>query len=275
MKRYLTAAMGTSLTAFAISVFYTPNRIVNGGVSGIATILFYALNIPTGLSFFVINILLLVLALRVLSRSFVINTIACSVFLSMMVQVFSCVPPITHDIFLATVFGSVLYGIGIGMTLANGASTGGTDIVGRLFQHFLPNIRIGTYLLIVDSTIISISLIVFKQRDLAMYGIVALCVSSFAINRLIQKLNISKLAFVITSRGFEISKKLISTSPRGITIINATGAYTMTDKNVLMCAMKESEAEEFQEKITNIDKEAFVIFSESQQILGNGFRIYK
>ena len=80
MKRYLTAAMGTSLTAFAISVFYTPNRIVNGGVSGIATILFYALNIPTGLSFFVINILLLVLALRVLSRSFVINTIACSVF---------------------------------------------------------------------------------------------------------------------------------------------------------------------------------------------------
>ena len=88
-------------------------------------------------------------------------------------------------------------------------------------------------------------------------------------------MNISKLAFVVTNRGHEISKKLVSTSPRGVTIINATGAYTMTDKKVLMCAMKESEAEEFQRKITDIDRNAFVIFSESQQILGNGFRIYK
>lgn len=275
MKKYIPVVIGTALTAFAISVFYTPNKIVNGGVSGIATILFHALGIPTGLSFFVINLLLLVLALRVLSKSFVVGTVACSILLSVMVQVFSYIPPLTDDIFLATVFGSVLYGIGIGLTLANGASTGGTDILGRLFQHFFPYIRIGTLLLIIDSTVISISLIVFRQTELVMYGALALFISSYAINSLIQKLNISKLAFVVTDKGLEISKKLISSSPRGVTIIDAAGAYTMSNKKVLMCAMKESETEEFQNKILDIDAGAFVIFSESQQILGNGFRIYK
>ena len=88
-------------------------------------------------------------------------------------------------------------------------------------------------------------------------------------------MNISKLAFVITDKGVEISEKIVSTSPRGVTLINATGAYTMSDKQVLICAMKESEAAEFQKKILNIDSGAFVIFSESQQILGNGFKIYK
>ena len=108
-----------------------------------------------------------------------------------------------------------------------------------------------------------------------LYGIMALCVSSFAINWLIQKLNISKLAFVVTSKGMDIAKNLVSNSPRGVTIINAVGGYTNTDKNVLMCALKESETEKFQSRILKIDANAFIIFSESSQIVGNGFRVYK
>ena len=275
MKKYTLILLGTVLTSFAISVFYTPNKIVGGGVSGIATILYHTVRIPTGLSFLLINIILLSIAFVVLGKMFVLDTVLGSVLLSALVQMFSYVPTITSDIFLSTIFGSVLYGIGIGITFSQGGTTGGTDILGRLIQHYFPWVRIGTLLLIVDTTVIAASLMIFKKVDLALYGVLALTISSCSINYIIQKLNISKLAFVVTDKGYKIAKKLVSTSPRGVTIVNATGAYTMTDKDVLMCAMKENETEKFQNEILNIDKNAFIIFSESQQILGNGFNIYK
>ena len=86
---------------------------------------------------------------------------------------------------------------------------------------------------------------------------------------------VSKLAFVVTDYGTIVSKRLVSQSPRGVTIINATGAYTMTNKNVLICALKENEKEKFQKLILDIDKQAFMIFMDSSQIVGNGFRVYK
>lgn len=275
IKKYFIIVLGVALTAFGISAFYTPSKIVNGGVSGVATIFFHTMNVPTGVTFFIINAALLVIALNILGKGFVVDTIFGSLLLSLFLQIFSYIPPFTNDIFLATVFGSVLYGFGIGLTLIQGASTGGTDILSRIVQHFFPQVRIGTLLLIVDSMVITASLIIFRQINLALYGVMALFISSYSINWLIQKLNISKLAFVITDKGLEISEKIVTTSPRGVTLINATGVYTMSDKQVLICAMKESEAAEFQKKVLDIDRGAFVIFSGSQQILGNGFKIYK
>ena len=275
IKKYFIIILGVALTAFGISTFYTPNKIVNGGVSGVATILYHTLNVSTGLTFFVINAILLIVALGVLGKEFVIDTVLGSMMLSVFLQAFSYIPPFTNDIFLAVVFGSVLYGLGIGLTLTQGASTGGTDILSRIVQHFFPQVRIGTLLLVVDSLVITASLIIFEEINLALYGALSLFISSYSINWLIQKLNISKLAFVITDKGYEISKKIVTTSPRGVTLIDATGAYTMNNKKVLLCAMKESETVAFQKKILDTDKGAFVIFSESQQILGNGFKIYK
>ena len=275
IKKYITILIGTIITAFAISCFYTPNKVVNGGVSGISTILYHTLNIPTGASFAVINIIPLAISLKALGKHFVLTTVAGSLVLSLFIELFSWLPPVTTDIMLASIFGSVLYGIGIGLTLIAGASTGGTDIVGRLIQCLFPHVKIGSLLLFVDAIVIGASLIIFKNVELTLYGIVALFIASLSINMLISKLNISKLAFVVTDKGEEISKTLVSESPRGVTLINATGAYTMENKKVLMCALKESELPQFQKRILEMDKEAFIIFSESQQIVGNGFRVYK
>ena len=275
IKRYSVIFLGIVLVAIAISEFYTPNKIVSGGVSGISTILYHTFGIAPGVSFAVINILLLVIALKPLGFGFVKDTILGSLLLSFLVQLFSYFPPLTNNIFLATVFGSVLYGVGIGLTLAEGASTGGTDILSRLVQCAFPHVKIGNLLLVVDSTVILLSLIFFRTIDLALYGIIALFLSSFSINMLISKLNVSKLAFVVTDKGEEIARKLVSASPRGVTIIDSTGAYTLEKNNVLICALKESELPLFQKEILKIDNNAFIIFSESQQIVGNGFRVYK
>ena len=275
IKSYFTVTLGTMLAAFAISVFYTPNKIVSGGVSGIAIILYYITNIPTEFSIAVINIILLLIALKKLGFAFVRDTLAGVVLFSVFIRIFSYIPPLTDNILLASIFGAICFGTGVGLTLISGASTGGTDIIARLFQSSYPHIKIGNLMLGVDSAVIILSLISFRDVDLLLYGISALLVASFSINMLISKLNISKLAFVITDKGEEISQLLVSASPRGVTLINATGAYTREEKDVLMCALKESETPLFQKRILEIDSNAFIIFSESQQIVGNGFRVYK
>lgn len=263
------------MVGFAVSEFYIPNKIVSGGVSGLSTILFHTLGIAPGLSFAVINVVLLAAALRFLGKSFVINSLIGATLLSAFVQIFSYLPSICNDVFLGSVFGAVLYGAGIGLTLVEGASTGGTDILSRLLQRFFPHIKIGNLLLAVDAAVIAVSLAVFGRTELALYGIIALAISSYAVNWLILKLNISKLAFVVTDCGEEIARYLVANSPRGVTIVRATGGYTMENKTVLMCALKENEAERFQKRVLEKDRTAFIIFSESSQIVGNGFRVYK
>ena len=274
-KSFIYTILGTAITAFAVSTLLTPNKIVCGGVSGVSTILYQTLSIPPGLTYAIINIVLLIAGIKILGKEFTIKTLFGSSVLSGFVQLFSYLPPITDNIFLAAFFGGTLYGLGIGIAFASGASTGGTDILSRIIQYFLPQFPIGKLLLAVDGVVITASLLVFKDTELVLFGIFALFFSTFCVDWLIRKLNISKIAFVITDKGEEISKYLISTSPRGVTIINATGAYSCENKKVLFCALKENELPEFQKKIINIDREAFIVYSESSQIMGNGFHIYR
>ena len=275
LRKYLTIILGTAMVGFAVSVFYIPNKIVGGGVSGISTILFHTLKIEPGVSFAVINIILLTVAFKSLGKKFVIDSVTGAALLSVFVQIFSYVPSLCDDIFLAMVFGSVLYGMGIGLTFAVNASTGGTDILSRLLQQRFPDIKIGNILLAVDMSVILASLATFGKFELTLYGVTALSVSSFSVNWIIHKLNISKLAFVVTVNGCDISRYLTSQSPRGVTVVNAAGGYTGKNVNVLMCAMKENEVDLFQKRIIEADPKAFVIYTDASQILGNGFKFYK
>lgn len=275
LKTVLLTIFGTMITSLGISLFYLPAKVVGGGVSGLATVIYHSVGVQPGVSFALINALLLLIALFVLGKSFVLNTLIGAASISVFVEIFSYLPPITNDVVLATIFGSILYGVGIGIALLSGASSGGTDIIGRLIQHFRPDLPIGKILLAVDGAVIVLSLVVFKEIDLALWGIVALALSTFSIDFLISKMNISKLAFVITSKGDTISHYLISTSPRGVTLIDAKGAYTGEKREVLLCALKNSEIPSFQKKIEELDKDVFIIYSESQQIVGNGFRVYR
>ena len=272
---FLFTILGTMITGFAIGAFLTPNKIVGGGVSGISTILFHTFGIQPGLSFFIMNILFLLLGLTILGRQFVIKTLIGISLLSLFTQISSLFPIYTQNLILSSVFGGALYGLGIGMSFAAGASTGGTDIIGRIIQKKFSLVPIGKMLLFVDGIIIVISFLIFNNIELTMFGVLTLFVSSYSIDFIISKLNISRIAFVITDKGEEISKTLVSTSPRGVTLIDVKGAYTDSTKKMLFCALKESESEEFQKKILAIDETAFIVFSESQRIKGNGFYLYK
>lgn len=271
----LVTILGTLITGFAIGSFLTPNKIVGGGASGISTILFHTFGINPGLSFFLINIVFLIFGLKVLGKKFIVKTLFGITLLSIWTEIFTLFPIYTDNIMLAAIFGGVLYGFGIGMSFAAGASTGGTDIIGRIIQSKFAFVPIGRMLLFVDGIIIAISLMVFKDIELVLIGVLTLLISSYSIDFIISKLNVSRLAFVITDKGKEIAKTLVATSPRGVTLIDVKGMYTNEAKQMLFCALKESESEKFQKKILEMDETAFIVFSESQRIKGNGFYLYK
>lgn len=275
IKSILAIIFGTFITAMGIELFLLPNKIVGGGVSGLSTILYHTIKIPSSVSFAVINIVLLLIGFKVLGWKFVLKTILGVGALSVFMEVLSHLPSATDNLFLATCFGSILYGAGIGITLVFNASTGGTDILGRLIQIKFPHFPIGKILLVVDGVIIAVSFCMFGEIELTLFGVISLAIISFTIDYIMKILNISKLAFIISEKGEELTRLLISTSPRGVTLIDVKGGYTMEDKKMLVCALKNGEIPEFQRKIKEVDNEAFVIYSESQQIVGNGFYVYK
>ena len=208
IKRFIIMTFGVAITSFAISTFLTPNKLVLGGAAGIATILYYTFNVPQGLTFGIFNAVFLLLSAKILGRKFTINTIIGSALLSLFVELFSYLPPLTENVLLATLFGGVLYGFGIGIAFSVECSTGGMDIIGRLIQHFLPHIQVGKILWAVNGVIIAISYFVFNNTELILFSVLALFVSTFTIDWLISALNISVIAFVITDKGEEISKLL-------------------------------------------------------------------
>lgn len=274
IKSHLLILLGVAITGFAISVFLVPNKIVNGGASGLATVIFYTFGVKPSLANAIINAVLLIISFICFGWKFIGKTLFGIGMLTIFIELFSYIQPITNNLILATIFGAVLYGLGIGIVLVQGSTTGGTDILGRLIQHKFPQWKIGKILLGVDFTVIALSYLTFKTTDAVMYGILALFISTTTIDYLMKCLNISKLAFIITDKGIEISEFLVSTSPRGVTLVDVKGVYTDTHKQMLICALKESEIPEFQRKILLKDEHAFIIYSESQQIQGNGFCVY-
>lgn len=275
LKSYGLILLGIAVTAMAISLFLVPNKIVNGGSSGLSTVVFYAVGLKPSVTNALINGVLLLVSLFILGKKFVAKTLVCIVLLSVFMELFSWMPPVTDNILLATLFGSALFGGGIGIVLSQQSTTGGSDILGRLIQHKFPHWKIGKILLGVDLFIIALSYVTFHNAEAVLYGIMALFISTTIIDLLMRNLNVSKLAFIITDRGQAIAEHLIHTSPRGVTLVDVTGVYTNTPKKMMICALKESEIPEFQRKILEMDPQAFIIYSESQQIVGNGFYIYK
>ncbi|MBO4432487.1 MAG: YitT family protein [Clostridia bacterium] len=275
LKKILLTAVGCAITAFAVATFLTPNKIVLGGATGIATILYHTFGIPQGISFAAVNAFLLLISVRVLGKEFAISTVMGAGFISVFVQVFSYLPPLTDNIILATLFGGVLYGLGIGIAFSVESSTGGMDILGRLIQHRFRHFPVGKILQGINGVIIAVSYFAFRDTELILFSVLSLFVSTFTVDWFISRLNVSKIAFVITDKGEELSKFLVSSSPRGVTMMEAVGAYSFENKEMLFCALKNSEIPEFQKKVLRVDEKAFIVYADSPEIKGNGFHLYR
>jgi len=274
MKKYIMTIIGCALVGTE-SVFLIPHKIVTGGFAGIANILYNALNIPPGISVFVLNFLVLAISFKALGKKFVLDSIIGAGLLSGFIQLFMLLPPITENILLSTIFGCIISGAGAGLVLAAGATTGGTDIVARLIQIKASHWPIGKIMLSISVMIILSGLIVFKTVDLALYGFLATIIYAMVIDMVFKTLNNNNLLFIITSEQEKIVSVITSVFKRGVTVLDVKGGYSGEEKGMIMLAIKRKEIQGCHNAVLQCDPDAFVIISRSEEVHGNGFKVYK
>ena len=176
---------------------------------------------------------------------------------------------------LACIFGGLLLGLSLGMIFLQGATTGGTDLMARLLKLKLAWLPMGKLLMGIDLAVIVAVSVTFRTLYAALYGLVALYISTIVMDGVLYGLDNAKVAYIISDKNKEISDVLVKEMDRGVTILHGKGAYTGVEKDVLMCAFKQREIAAIKAAVKDIDPTAFVIVCNAHEVLGEGFRDYK
>lgn len=268
---YLAVLVGAVLTALALDLFLVPNRIAAGGVSGIATVVYHLFKFGVGATMLVINVPLFLLSLKMLGTQFLARTLFGLVALSFATDLLTFLPPLTRDPLLASLYGGALSGLGIGITLKWGGSTGGTDLAAMLLHRALKT-SVGQALLFIDFLIIVVAGVVFHSAELALYATIALFVTSYGIDLVQEGMSYAKTAYIISERVEEIAQAVMSQMGRGATALRGRGAYTGAERSVLFVIVARGELAQLKELVRNIDSSAFVVISDAHEVLGEGFK---
>ncbi len=273
-KNIFLMLFGSLLYGIGTHCFVVPSQIAPGGASGIAIMINFLTELPVGTLTFIINIPLLLLAWRYVSRSFVINTsiacIASAVILDGFVAKF--IPQYIGDRMVGSLFGGVFVGIGMALIFLSGSTTGGSDILGKLFKKRFPHVSMGRALLIIDGIILSSSIFVFGNIESALFGMINLFTCTQIIDSIMYGLDKGAHVTVVTSKPEAISKKIIEHIERSATIMQAKGAYSGEATHVLLCVVRKSEFYLLRSVIYEADPKAFLMVTESTEVYGEGFK---
>ncbi len=264
---------GCILYSIGVNSFSVPNDIAQSGVTGVAVILNHLFDFPVGTANLVLNIPLLILMWIFLGKQLVARTLWVTVILSTALDVLALfMPAYTGDKLLAAIFCGLFQGAGLGLIMITGATSGGTDIVARLVHKRFPHITVGTVVLAADALVVTAGMLVFKSIESGLYAIVIIYVSTKVIDALIYGTGNGKMLMIVTEKSDEVSKAIVSSSPRGVSIIPAKGAYTGDSKNVLLCVARKHEISGILKTVSSVDDKTFTIVSEANEILGKGFK---
>src|SRR5690554_3165535 len=267
---YLGITVGSAITALGLALFLIPNRIAAGGVSGLATIIYHLFELPVGMVFLVINIPIFIAGLKVLGLSFGARTIYGMITLAVFIDIFQSLGiVITEDLLLASIYGGVVGGAGLGLVFYFKGSTGGTDLIARLINHFT-GFSIGQGLLAADGFVVLLAGIFFNP-EVALYAALTIFINSKTIDLVQEGINFKKAAFIISESAGEIKQGIISDLKRGVTVLQGYGGYTDKEKNVLFCIITRSEMPRLKRLVYSIDKGAFVTITGVNEVMGEGF----
>lgn len=275
LKKYIYTTIGVVILSLSIILFTKPNKIAAGGTSGFAIIInsFFP-SVPVGFLMLCMDVLLFIIAFIVLGRKFGAISIYSSLMLSSLTWIFEKIFPVgmvaTHDVLLATIFGTLISGVGMGIVFNQNASTGGTDIVAKIVNKFF-HVNIGKSLLMVDLIVTLIGGLTFGA-ELGMYALLAVIINGFVIDTVIEGLNISKEIMVISKENEKIREFIIKTLDRGCTIIPAKGGLNYEDTYILYTVIGRKEFIKLRDFIKEIDPLAFITVSEAHEVLGEGFK---
>ncbi|MGI6161183.1 MAG: YitT family protein [Christensenellales bacterium] len=267
---YLLMLLGAVLSAVALNLLLIPNNVAPGGFSGIAAVLHIKIGVPFGLSLLVLNLPLFIMAWRYVGRGYFIKSIFGLAAYSLATDNL-IMPELAVDPLLATIFGGVLLGAGMGLILRGGGSTGGTDIAALLLRlRMKSELSLGNFILIID-TIVVVGSGVFLGPEEALYALVTVFVCAKVIDLILAPAR-SRAFFIITDEAEIIKECIMNEIKRGVTELSGKGGYSGGEKSVLLCVVEgNSQFTALKDIIKRNDPLAFMIAVEAGEVLGRGF----
>ena len=277
LRKILMLSIGCFLYAAAVNLFFEPAELNIGGLTGVGQILNALFHTPIGLVVLILNIPLIILAVRFIGFRFIFWTVYATVVSSFLLDLTAplagLLPLNPSDKLLFCILGGAAAGAGLGIVFTQGASTGGTDIIGRLFALLFPHITIGRLMLMCDLAIIISGALVTRKWETALYSAVAIYITSGAIDTVLYGLEKSQAAIIVTGKGQEITQRLLTDLDRGVTRVSSRGGYSGEGNETLICAVSTRQMARLKEVVSSIDPGAFVIFTEVHDIMGDGFKM--
>lgn len=262
--------IGTTFMALAVNFIYTPMNLITGGVSGLGILLYHYFHIPVGITSGLINIPLLTIGRKIKGGEFFKRTVFATISFTIML----CVVPVGivrgNDMWMASILGGVLSGIGLGMVFVTDTSTGGSDLAATIWHHRNKRYRVANYLAIIDGTIVLIGAMVFGIYH-ALYAVVSVFLTSVIMDGILSGVQFGKAVLVFSEKCEHIAEKIMIEKDRGVTLINGVGMYSKEEKPMLLCAVSRKEIIGILDIINKMDKKAFVIVLDTKEIIGEGF----
>lgn len=263
--------LGSLLTAIGLDMFLIPNKIAAGGVSGLSTVIHYLFGAPVGLTMLAMNIPLFVTSVKLLGTRFGMRTLFGFITLSVFVDLLEpVVSSPTSDPLLASVYGGVITGVGLGVVFRAGGTTGGTDLAAQILLKYFPASS-GQALLMIDGLVIVLAGIVFSA-ELALYALIAVFITSRVIDVVQEGLGYAKAALIISDHEEEIAKAVMNQLDRGATFLEGKGAYSLKKKGILLVVVNRSQVTCLKVLVSEIDPAAFVLVTSVNEVLGEGFK---
>lgn len=264
--------LGAFIIAVAVSLFLLPNKLSSGGVAGIATITYYLLNMSMGISMLLINIPLFLMSILKVGKAFFVKSVIGTISLSLFTDMLDKLAPLTHDKFLACIYGGILMGVGTAILLKVNSSTGGSDLASYIAKAYKPTVKVGEIIAILDIVIVVLNMFFLKEIEIGLYSAIAIYIMGKIIDILFEGIYFTKLIYIVSEKSEEIAKEIGKNIERGTTGIYGKGMYTNKDKLILMCAVTRKDIAKAIQIIRRIDKKSFVIITNSREVLGLGFK---
>ena len=267
--------LGAVIYALAFDWFVAPNQIAMGGVTGLAQIVNALVPVlPVGVLSILVNVPLFLAGWRLLGGRLLVSSLYAMAVSSLAIDVIAWMhtfPPM--DPILATLYGGAGMGVGLGLVFSQGATTGGTDIIGKLLKLKFPWLPIGKLVMIPDMVVVILAAVVFGTVNAALYGLIQMYLLSKVMDMILYGWDTSRVAYIITDRWEETVQGLLDMN-RGVTLLQGKGAYTGAEKQVLLVAFRQREIVPIKRMLREIDPKAFFIVCDAHEILGEGFGDY-
>jgi len=274
LKSFSLILLGSVIMAIGYSLFLIPYHLVPGGVSGLSIIINYLFRLPVGLIIIALNLPILLMSYKFLGKKYLLTTLLGMITSSLLIDFFNEIirlPKGTENPLLASIYGGLLLGLGLGLVFRGEASTGGSDVIGLILNKYL-GLTVGIGIMITDFIIISASGLVFRNLEAPLYGYIVLFISSKVIDLVLEGWSFSKMVIITSSQTDQIANFILNQLNRSGSALKSRSLFLNREGEIIITVINRKQLFELKNFIKKVDPQAFVIINDTYEVLGKGFK---